>query len=109
MPEREQLAPLRSKFANDPDMQEIVRLFAEELPQRMATMNKAWGDQQLDTVKRIAHQLRGSSAGYGFPAVGQVAGKLEDELRAAPNTPDALEKLRTSVDELISMCRRVQS
>ncbi|MBX3357868.1 MAG: Hpt domain-containing protein [Phycisphaeraceae bacterium] len=74
--------PLRSQFADDPDMSEIIALFVDEMPQRLADMRKRWESQQLDELKRLAHQLRGAGGGYGFPAIGAAAGRLEEILKA---------------------------
>jgi hypothetical protein len=58
--------------------------------------------------------LRGSSPGYGFPSIGQAAGRVEEAIRllpahqkAAPTPEDlALQEIAQSVDELLSLCRR---
>lgn len=99
--------PLRSSFANDPDMKELVELFVTEIPQRLDAMSKAWENQRLDDVRRMAHQLRGSSGSYGFPTLGHAAGRVEDALKTLPSaSPDLLEATRC-VDELVSLCRRL--
>jgi len=99
--------PLRSSFANDPDMKELVELFVTEIPQRMDALSQALDGQRLDDVRRMAHQLRGSSGSYGFPTLGQAAGRIEDAIKTLPTaSPDLLEVTRC-VDELVSMCRRL--
>ncbi|MFZ2873426.1 MAG: Hpt domain-containing protein [Phycisphaerales bacterium] len=99
--------PLRSQLANDPDMQELIGLFIDELPERLGAITNALAERRADDVKRVAHQLRGACCGYGFPVLGLAAGKVEDAVRAMA-TPDAdLAAVKAGVDELVSLCRRV--
>jgi HPt (histidine-containing phosphotransfer) domain-containing protein len=98
---------LVSEFAADPDMQELVGLFISELPDRVALLHSTWNQTQLDEVKRIAHQLKGASAGYGFPSIGAAAGKLEDALRASDSAnQSSLNSLKRDLDNLIELCNR---
>lgn len=99
--------PLKSQLEGDPDMAELVGMFVGDLPQRMDAVAKAWEQRRADDLKRIAHQLRGSSASYGFPTIGNAAGRIEDALRdlASKNQSD-LSSLQSTVDELINLCKR---
>lgn len=98
---------LVSEFAGDPDMQELVDLFVSELPDRVARLQSTWSQIQLDEVKRLAHQLKGASAGYGFPAIGAAAGKLEDALRTSDAANQlTLNSLKRDLDNLIDLCNR---
>ncbi|GJQ30911.1 MAG: hypothetical protein HBSAPP03_27950 [Phycisphaerae bacterium] len=100
-------APLRSTLEGDPDMAELVGLFVGDLPQRIDSLRTAWSEHRAADLQRLAHQLRGSSASYGFASIGDSAGRLEDALRdldlARSPTLDAF---KSSVDELIELCRR---
>lgn len=102
---------LSSEFAGDPEMTDLVRLFVEEMPQRVDAMLECWERGSLGDLRRLAHQLKGASGGYGFPTVGETAAQLESGLAAAGRTPepDVLGKLKAQVDDLVDMCRRVTS
>ena len=95
--------PLKSEFASDPDMMELVREFVQELPDRISTLQSAWRDANADVVGRVAHQLKGASAGYGFAPVGDAAAKLE---KAIKSVNDDLSSVKREFDELIAMCNR---
>ena len=102
------LPPLVSAYAADPDMAELITLFATELPARLNLIAEACRVSDLTTAARIAHQLRGASAGYGFPSIGVVAGRIEDGLKAGQADPAlALASVRSTLDELTTLCRRV--
>jgi HPt (histidine-containing phosphotransfer) domain-containing protein len=95
--------PLRSEFSSDAEMREIIEMFVQELPQRIAELERAWRDSNLDEVKRFAHQMKGAAPGYGFDTVGQAAAALE---RAAATASD-LDRAKADLDALINLCSRV--
>lgn len=101
--------PLRSEFANDPDMAEIVEMFVDEMPQRTQQLTTLWTNQQMEDLKRFAHQIKGASGGYGFPVVGAAAAKVEASLNALceGSANVTLQDLRKQVEELINLCQRV--
>lgn len=97
-------APIRSEFADDPDMAELVELFVSELEERTETIASAMDGSDWETLTRMAHQLKGASGGYGFPSIGAKAAEVEHRLRAGET--DDLDSLKNQVDELIQMCNR---
>lgn len=99
-------SPVRSTLANDPEMTELVQMFVSELPDRADAVQAAWSGQKLDDLRRLAHQLRGSSASYGFSVIGDTAGRIEDQLKGMAPVPDSMETVKQTVDELVSLCQR---
>ncbi len=101
-----QNSPLRSSFASDPDMGELVELFVEEMPQRVQAIASAFDQGQAELLGRISHQLKGASAGYGFDVIGQAAAVVEAQVKTlAPGA--SLESVKAQVDALIALCNRV--
>src|SRR3954463_727227 len=102
-----QQPPLRSDLCGDPEMTELIRLFLNELPKRVESLTQAWRAREFQTVQHLAHQLKRSSAGYGFPAIGTAAAKVEGCIRAT-NDPQHVhvDQLAHQVKELISLCHR---
>ena len=100
--------PLRSEFADDPEMTELVALFLTELPQRLEAVSAAWRSRDCLTLRRMAHQLRGAGSGYGFPDVTAAAADVEAALLTWRECPPEheLDSLRTRVEALIGVCRR---
>lgn len=103
--------PIHSEFAGDPEMKELIELFLSELPQRIESINAAFRDGDAATLTRLTHQLRGASAGYGFPTLGSAAGEIEDRLRTLGKAaaPLALSKVSAEVNTLIDLCRRASA
>ena len=106
-----QTTPIISTFADDPDMQELVALFVDEMPTRIAAVEKAHHTGDLKLLARLAHQLKGSAPGYGFDAVGESAGSLEASLHDAENDASVAGDIKDQIDELtselLSVCKRV--
>lgn len=97
--------PLRSRFAGDAEMAELVQEFVQELPARMQTLGGFWRASQFDDLRRAAHQLKGAAGGYGFPTISESAGKVEDMLKSSVDIKQ-MEELQRGIDELIGLCRR---
>ena len=93
--------PLRSRYANDPEMSALVAYFVQELPERVRAIESAWRARELDTLTRLVHQLKGASAGYGFEPIGAAAAAVEQRLRE--NTGPRLE---SSLAQLSDLCAR---
>src|ERR1044071_1634517 len=97
-----------SEFAGDPEMAELVELFITELPGRVSALNAAWTGRQVTDLARMAHQLKGASAGYGFPMIGTAAATLESRLKQldAATLPASVERLGAEFKALVDLCDR---
>jgi signal transduction histidine kinase/CheY-like chemotaxis protein len=90
---------------DDPDLQEIVRQFVRDLPDRSSAMLRAAQTSDTETLKRLAHQLKGAGGSYGFPGITEAAASVEQALA------DGLDEtvLRARVEALASLCRRARA
>ncbi len=75
------MEPLRSIYESDPDMLEIVREFARELPARARALEEHHAAANTVELGRLAHQLKGAGGGYGFPTITELAAKLESAVK----------------------------
>lgn len=73
-------AILHSEMTGDPDLAPLVARFADALPQRVATIVDALQAGRFDRAAHAAHQLKGAAGSYGYPAVSDLARKLERQL-----------------------------
>jgi signal transduction histidine kinase/CheY-like chemotaxis protein/HPt (histidine-containing phosphotransfer) domain-containing protein len=96
---------LTSELASDEDMAEIVRQFVRDLPLRSSAILRALRAADIETLTRLAHQLRGSAGGYGFPLITEAAAALEDGVAAGLDGP----ALMSRAEALASLCRRARA
>lgn len=93
---------LVSELASDPDFAELLEAFVSEMPKRISALEAALAASDLETLARLAHQLKGSAGGYGFPTITDAAKDLEQGAK----TRGELTVLRKQMDALIDLCRR---
>ncbi len=94
---------IRSEFADDEDMAELIGDFVRELPEKTRAMNDLIAESNLDELKRVCHQLKGAGGGYGFGIISEVAAQAEqavltEDINAATKSVAALVDLIRRVD-----------
>jgi len=98
--------PIRSAFADDPDMLELVELYVAEMPERLRILEALWHSGDGEGLQRIAHQLKGASAGYGYGEVTDAARDLEMAL-VGSDVCEELEAVQREFEALVDVCSRV--
>lgn len=68
---------IRSSFAEDPDMAELVEMFVDDASSKVDRLNQAIACGDWNQVRVFAHQLKGAAAGYGFSPLSDLARELE--------------------------------
>ena len=96
------MEPMYSTLGGDPDLSDLVTLFVEEMPNRVANILDLLDRSEWEELRRAAHQIKGAAGSYGFGAISPCAGKLEFAIR--DQEPE--ENIRQAVDDLVSMCNR---
>ena len=97
------LEPLKSEFAGDEEMMELVEFFVSDLREKIEAINEAWQSEDGTRLRRLAHQLKGAGGGYGFPTITEAAGDLEHDLI---DNQMRLSAVNEKVEALILLCRR---
>ena len=93
---------LVSTLAHDPALKHLVEAFVEDLPRRLAGIERALADANVSALKRLIHQLRGSAGGFGFAPITEAAASIERQADAGADVA----RLRSSVEALALLCRR---
>ncbi len=88
----------------DPEFQELIGIFLENLPNRVAAIETPLQAEDWKAVKAAAHTLKGIGGSYGFSNVTAVCADIE---RAALNTDSAtcktlLAQLRDIMESALS-------
>jgi signal transduction histidine kinase/DNA-binding response OmpR family regulator len=85
----------------DAAMRRAVEGFVARLPTRVDELQILCAEQELEKLRTLVHQLKGTGGGYGFPAITQTAAKTEAVIRSNAT----IEVVRAAVDELIALIR----
>ena len=80
-------------------------MFVDELPDRLAAIEKAMNEQDLVALAKLTHQLKGSAGGYGFPSITDAAKVVE----SSANTDNDLAALAEQTRALVDLCRRARA
>ena len=87
-------------MAEDDVVGPLVATFVENLPKRMAAIQRAQERLDYQEVANQAHQMAGAAGGYGFPKMGKVAATIESQARDHVN-PKVLAR---SIESFNSLC-----
>jgi len=98
-------AVMYSSLGSDPDLGEIVAMFVDEMPGRVALLSDLLSAGDWEGLRRTAHQLKGSAGSYGFDPISPCAGDVENAVRN--DQPE--EQIRAAVEALIDMCTRARA
>lgn len=90
---------------NDPDDAELIEYFLDELPEKIEVINTATAGDDVETLSRIAHQLKGAASGFGFPSIGAAAGDLEVSLKEACGSMKNVEQVKSEIESLLAICQ----
>ncbi|RMF43540.1 MAG: Hpt domain-containing protein [Planctomycetota bacterium] len=104
MPLPDVCAPIYSRFADDPDFGELIEYFIGEMPQRMESLRTAAERRDFETLRELAHQLKGAAGGYGFDIISERAAVLEQATREVVG-----DSLQPALEELLDVCNRARA
>ncbi len=90
-----------SSLGDDPDLGELVSIYIEEIPGKIADFESIRDAGDWESLRRAAHQMKGAAGSYGFPQITPVAAKLERVV----NENVSIEVIEDAVRQLVEMCR----
>ncbi len=97
-------APIYSSLIDDPDLGDLIELFVDEMPERLATFDAVFQSGNRAELRRLAHQLKGSAGSYGFESATRLAGELE----AAIDRGGCDDPMIESYSQLVEHCLRIR-
>jgi HPt (histidine-containing phosphotransfer) domain-containing protein len=62
---------------DDPDMLDLVEEFVRGLSECLDEFRRAFEQLDWDRLTRLAHQLKGAAASYGYAEISRLASKME--------------------------------
>jgi PAS domain S-box-containing protein len=97
-------ATIKSSLIGKPGMTELITDFVNGLPGEVQKMTDMLRSNDLESLRRLVHQMRGAAGGYGFDTVTATASKAEGAINAATS----LDTINAEVKSLISSMRRIE-
>ena len=94
-----------SDLGTDPDLGDLVDMFVDEMPDRIATLTESFQSGDRETLRRTAHQLKGALGSYGFDQLTPFAIDLENAVRQ--DTTEG--QIRESLEVLIDLCKKMRA
>jgi HPt (histidine-containing phosphotransfer) domain-containing protein len=94
---------LRSTFASDADMKQVLSEFITKLPDRVDQLAELLQRKNLEELRRTVHQLKGAGGGYGFPQITDAAAAAERRVKEE----GAIEAITNDINALIQLIRSV--
>ena len=92
---------LYSARANDPSMAELVKEFMSDAGKAAEKIQKALDEQQLDAIRSVCIQLKGSAPAYGYEPLGALAAKTIELL----DDNQSIEATTGQLRRLVIMCQ----
>ncbi|MCS7305932.1 MAG: Hpt domain-containing protein [Thermoguttaceae bacterium] len=97
--------PVYSTFGADPEFQQLVDLFVQEMPQRIQKILHSLQQADLENLYRICHQLKGAAGGYGFLPISLAAAEVLDAIQ--DHLPE--QQLQQRVECLVALCQQARA
>ena len=76
-------------------MQQVLKMFTEQIPAEMQTIEKALELRNTEQIARVAHRVKGTSASVSAAGLMRAAAEIEDVSRAGRvgDLPAGIERL----------------
>lgn len=68
----------KTKVKIDPDLEELIPQFMENTRKDVSSAALALSQNDLETVRRIGHSMKGYGSGYGFEYISSAGKAIED-------------------------------
>jgi HPt (histidine-containing phosphotransfer) domain-containing protein len=79
--------PLRSLYADDEAIADILPVFLQNLPRYLGDLTSRIEARDWAGAARICHDLKGTAGGYGYPQISDATRRLEALLRTGSADP----------------------
>ncbi len=61
----------------DPDLEELIPGYLDKRIRDVQSILEAWECADFETIRLLAHSMRGSGGGYGFDAITDIGRSME--------------------------------
>src|SRR5580693_978673 len=97
--------PVRSQLLHNRAVARVLPDYIAELPAEVAQLQAYLNEANWKELRRLAHTLRGSGGGYGFPNLTTLASEVEGAIDTGKDPEEITDKL----NHLIAFIRRIEN
>lgn len=89
---------------------EIIDIFFDEYPERIANLEKAINEEDFDSLKTVAHGIKGIIANFHAEEPRELAKQLEHKGadKDISDTPAILEKLKDKTEQMMEELKQIK-
>jgi signal transduction histidine kinase/DNA-binding NarL/FixJ family response regulator len=91
------------KILVEEGMEDVVPGYLERRRSEVAIYSDALARGDMEAIRMLAHRMKGTGTGYGFPVLTQLGGAIEE---AAKN--NELAEIQTRIDEFLGYLQRIE-
>lgn len=95
-----ELLPLPSIYQNDAIISQVLGKFVSNLRGYVQGLSQAVESRDYLQAAAICHRLKGTSAGYGYPAIAELADELDQMLQNPEGQSLAIERYVRELEQL---------
>lgn len=70
----------------DPSFEPLIPKFMTNRKQEVITMREALGARDLETVRKVAHGMKGAGGSYGFERISEMAAVIEQAAKTGDSS-----------------------
>ena len=100
---RKEARPHKVRVTVDASLQDLIPSFLDKRRKDVPKLTEALGTGDFDTIRRLGHNLKGTGAGYGFPALSEIGAAIEEAGKANDGSA-----IRVKVNELMLYLDQVE-
>ena len=93
---------MRSTLIDDPDLRSFLPSFVADLPSLVSKLQTLVGCENVQELRAVVHQLKGTGGFYGFMPLTEGAERIEGRI-------DARQTLQAIADEVHTLVQTIRS
>jgi HPt (histidine-containing phosphotransfer) domain-containing protein len=91
-------ATIASTLRDYPGMKKIIAEYVADLPGEVRKMQDLLNRGDMQPLRRVVHQLRGTGGGYGFELISDTAARAEEAIDAVESRAAVALKINSLID-----------
>ncbi len=92
------IARIRSQYLDKPAVCRVLGEYVDGLPSQVAEIRDMLARRDLNTLRRLVHQLRGSGGAYGFPDITRLATEAEMSIDGKTDISEVSKRVEALLD-----------